>query len=175
MDWGVTIGSVYFNSIDIMVCILAIVGGIGGTLNGFADSFSHRAGFFAGFAVGLMFTKILAQLIMESFGLPLFVASLLSYVFLFLVGYGTLRFVGNLLESALEGIGLRPVNSLLGFVWGVFEMLVLLSVILYVLELQDTFNVGRYLDASQFVLRFVRPLVPETVDWITSQVSSAHV
>jgi membrane protein required for colicin V production len=175
MDWGLTIGSVYFNSIDIIVFALAIVGGIGGTLNGFADSFSHRAGYIAGFAMGLMFTRILSDLLSQSFGLPLFAASLISFLFLFLVGYGLLRFVGNLLEAALNGIGLRPVNSLLGFVWGVFEMLVLLSIVLYALEMQKAFDISKYLDASQFVLRFVRPLVPETVDWITHQVSNAHV
>jgi membrane protein required for colicin V production len=175
MDWGITIGSVYFNSIDIIVFALAIIGGIGGTLNGFADSFSHRAGFIAGFALSLMFTRILANLMVESFGLPFFVSSLISFVVLFLSGYGLLRFIGNLLESALDGIGLKPVNSLLGFIWGVFEMLVLLSIILYALELQKMFDISKFLDVSQFVLRFVRPLVPETVDWITTQVSSAHV
>ncbi|WP_320130769.1 CvpA family protein [uncultured Sphaerochaeta sp.] len=175
MDWGITIGSVYFNSIDVIVFAFAIIGGIGGALNGFADSFSHRAGYLAGFLVGLMFTRILADLLVESFNLPIFVATLISFILLFLVGYEVLRFIGNLVETALTGIGLTPLNSLLGFVWGVFEMLVLMSFILYILQLQKAFDLSQILDKSQFVLRFVRPLVPATVNWITTQVSSANV
>jgi membrane protein required for colicin V production len=175
MNWGIAIGSVYFNSIDIIVFALAIVGGIGGSLNGFADSFAHRAGYIAGFFVSLMFAKIFGDLLAESFGLPAFAASLIAFLLLFLIGYGLLRMVGNVLEAALEGIGLRPVNSLLGFFWGVFEMTVVLSLVLYALEVQTAFDLGSVLGSSQFVLRFVRPFVPETVDWITTKVGNANV
>lgn len=175
MDWGMTIGSVYFNSIDIIVFCLAIIGGIADTITGFADSFTHRAGFIVGFFLSLMFTKMLAEVLLASFGLAMFFSSLISFVLLFLAGYILMRVIGNLLETALNVTGLRPVNSLLGFIWGVVEVIVFSAFILYILELQTAFNLSSVLDKSQFVLRLVRPLVPDTVNWFTQTVNAAYV
>ena len=175
MDWGLTIGSVYFNSIDIIVFCLAIIGGIAGTITGFADSFAHRAGFIVGFFLSLMFTKVLAEVLLAAFGLAMFFSSLISFVLLFLAGYVLMRVIGNLLDTALNVTGLRAVNSLLGFIWGVIEVLVVAAFILYVLELQTAFDLSSVLGQSQFVLRLVRPLVPETVSWFTLTVNAANV
>lgn len=175
MDWGVTIGSVYFNSIDIIVFCLAIVGGIADTITGFADSFAHRAGFIVGFFLSLMFTKVLSEVLLASFGLALFFSSLISFIVLFLAGYILMRVIGNLLDTALNVTGLKAVNSLLGFIWGVIEVVVFSAFILYMLELQTAFNLSSVMDKSQFVLRLVRPLVPETVNWFTLTVNAANV
>ena len=175
MQWGLTIGSVYFNSIDIIVFALAIIGGIADTLVGFADAFSHRSGYIVGFFSGLMFTKIIADIISQSFALPPIISSVLSFIVLFLIGYALMRIVGNLLETALNATGLKAVNGLLGFLWGVIEVVIAASVIIYILELQEVFDLGAVFDASQFVLNIVRPLVPDTVHWFASSVQVAHV
>jgi membrane protein required for colicin V production len=175
MQWGLTIGSVYFNSIDIIVFALAIIGGIADTLVGFADAFSHRSGYIVGFFSGLMFTKIIADIVSQSFALPPIISSVLSFIVLFLIGYALMRIVGNLLETALNATGLKAVNGLLGFLWGVIEVVIAASVIIYILELQEVFDLGAVFDASQFVLNIVRPLVPDTVHWFASSVQVAHV
>jgi len=175
MQWGLTIGSVYFNSIDIIVFVLAIIGGIADTLTGFADAFSHRSGYIVGFFSGLMFTRIIADVLGTSFSLPPIFSSLIAFVLLFLIGYGLMRIVGNLLETALNATGLRAVNGLLGFLWGVIEVVIAASVIIYVLELQKAFDLSAIFDASQFVLNIVRPLVPDTVHWFSSSIQVAHV
>ncbi len=175
MDWGLTIGSVYFNSVDIIVFSLAIIGGIGATITGFADAFAHRAGFLVGFFLALMFTKVLAELLLASFGLAMFFSSLISFIVLFLAGYTLMRVIGNLLETVLQATGLKAINGLLGFFWGVLEMLVLAAFVLYLLELQSSFDLSGVLDKSEFVRLLVRPLVPETVNWFTVTVQGAHV
>ncbi|MEA4860943.1 MAG: CvpA family protein [Sphaerochaeta sp.] len=175
MQWGLTIGSVYFNSIDIIVFALAIIGGIADTLVGFADAFSHRSGYIVGFFSGLMFTRIIADVVSASFALPPILAALLSFIVLFLIGYALMRIVGNLLETALNATGLRAVNGLLGFLWGVIEVVIAASVIIYILELQKVFDLSAVFDASQFVLNIVRPMVPDTVHWFASSVQVAHV
>ncbi|NLK05778.1 MAG: CvpA family protein [Spirochaetales bacterium] len=175
MQWGLTIGSVYFSSIDIIVFALAIIGGIADTLVGFADAFSHRSGYIVGFFSGLMFTRIIADIVSASFALPPILAALLSFIVLFLIGYALMRIVGNLLETALNATGLRAVNGLLGFLWGVIEVVIAASVIIYILELQKVFDLSAVFDASQFVLNIVRPMVPDTVHWFASSVQVAHV
>ncbi len=175
MQWGLTIGSVYFNSIDIIVFALAIIGGIADTLVGFADAFSHRSGYIVGFFSGLMFTRIIADIVSASFALPPILAALLSFIVLFLIGYALMRIVGNLLETALNATGLRAVNGLLGFLWGVIEVVIAASVIIYILELQKVFDLSAVFDASQFVLNIVRPMVPDTVHWCASSVQVADV
>ena len=166
MQWGVTIASIYFNSVDIIVFGLAIVAGIVGTLTGFAKAFSHRSGYIVGFFSALMFTKIVAELLTQSFNLGPFVASLVAWIVLFLVGYILMRIVGGLLETALTATGLRQVNALLGFLWGVLELAIACAVILYVLELQRAFDLSPFMDQSQFVIHVVRPLVPGSFAWI---------
>ncbi|MGH0052008.1 MAG: CvpA family protein [Sphaerochaetaceae bacterium] len=175
MQWGLTIGSVYFNSIDIIVFSLAIIGGIADTLSGFADAFSHRSGYIVGFFAALMFTKLIAELLVQSFSLPPLLASLISFVVLFLIGYALMRFVGNLLETALNATGLRSVNGLLGFLWGVLEVGIVCALVIYVLELQTAFDLSAIFDRSQFTLNVVRPLVPETVNWFASTVQVPNV
>lgn len=175
MQWGVTIGSIYFNSIDIIVFSLAVIAGIVGTLVGFAKAFSHHSGFIVGFFSGLMFTKMVAEVIVQSFYLPPLLASLVAWVVLFLIGYLLMRIVGKLLETALTATGLRQVNALLGFLWGAFELAIIAAIILYVLELQRAFDLSSVLDQSQFVLNVVRPLVPETFSWITSTTGLTNV
>ncbi|MPM46556.1 hypothetical protein SDC9_93260 [bioreactor metagenome] len=86
-----------------------------------------------------------------------------------------MRIVGNLLETALNATGLRAVNGLLGFLWGVIEVVIAASVIIYILELQKVFDLSAVFDASQFVLNIVRPMVPDTVHWFASSVQVAHV
>ena len=175
MDWGVTIGSVYFNSVDIIVCILAIIGGIADTLTGFADAFAHRSGYLVGFFVSLMFTKILSAVFVEAFTLPPLLGSLIAFVVLFIIGYALMRMVGNLLETALNATGLRAVNGLLGFIWGVAEVVIVAAAVLYILELQTAFDFSPVMDKSQFVLYLVRPMVPETVNWFTLNLQASHV
>lgn len=175
MQWGVTIGSIYFNSIDIIVFGLAIIAGIVGTLTGFAKAFSHRSGYIVGFFSGLMFTKMVAEILGQSFNLPPLLASVAAWVVLFLVGYLLMRIVGGLLETAFTATGLRQVNALLGFLWGVFELSIACAVILYVLELQRAFDLSAVMDQSQFILNVVRPLVPETFSWITSTTGLTNV
>lgn len=175
MQWGLTIGSVYFNSIDIIIVILAIIGGIGDTLAGFADAFAHRSGYIIGLFAGLMFTTTIAEVVSQSLGLPPLLCSLLAFVVLFVVGYGLMRLIGNLFETALDATGLRSVNGLLGFLWGVVEVVIAASLILYVLELQKVFDLSKVLDKSQFVLNIVRPLVPNTLHWFASSVNMPNV
>lgn len=175
MDWGIQLGSVYFNALDIIVFCLAMIGGIADTITGFADAFSHRAGFLAGFFAALMFTKMLASVLVASFALGLLLASLIAYVILFLSGYILMRIVGNLLDTALNVTGLRAVNGLLGFLWGVIEVMAFSAFILYILELQKVFDLSSVLDNSEFVLRFVRPVVTESLQWFTKTVGATHV
>lgn len=171
MDWGFAIGSVYFSSVDIIVFALCMFGGIGGAITGFADSFASSAGYIAGFFVSLMYTGRLSQLIMDTFpNLPPFAAIMIVFVVLFLTGYGVLRFVGNLLEGILDSIGIGVVNHLLGFFWGVVETIIVLSLIIYLLDLQTLFDLSQWFDQSQIVTRLVRPLVPESISIVSGLV-----
>lgn len=171
MDWGITIGSVFFSSIDIIVFALCMFGGIGGAITGFADSFASSAGYIMGFFVSLMFTGRLSSLVQETFpGFPLFLAVLVVFVLLFLVGYGLLRLIGNFLEHVMESIGIDVINKLLGFFWGIIEAGIILSVIIYLLDLQTVFDLSQWFDKSQIVVRLVRPLVPESIGIVSGLV-----
>ena len=153
MQWGVTIGSIYFNSIDIIVFSLAVIAGIVGTLVGFAKAFSHHSGFIVGFFSGLMFTKMVAEVIVQSFYLPPLLASLVAWV----VSSSSVTLDEDRpLETALP-TGLRQVKIPPRLPLGAFELAIIAPSYLS-LNCNAPSDLSSVLD-RQFVLNGA-PLVP---------------
>jgi len=176
MDWGLTIGNIYFNSIDVIMFALLMIGGIGGAISGFAESFSKTAGYLIGLIVALMFTALLSPTFVSTFNISPFFASLFAFVALFVAGFLLMRFLGGLLDKIFSvSNGLDAINKLLGFFWGLLEMLVLIAIILYFLRMQTLFNITGLLSKSQFVTRLIDPYQPVTMQWVSSQLGNINV
>jgi len=170
MNWGFSIGSTYFNSIDTIMFALVLIGGIGGAITGFAMSFAKSAGYLAGLFVGLAFCSKLSSAFMKTFGMNAFFASLVSFMLLFGIGYIVLCLLGATLQKVFEvADGLEAINRILGFVWGMILMGAYLGLACYFLRMQSLWNVEPLFGKSQFIIHLIDPLTPGAASWVQSQ------
>jgi membrane protein required for colicin V production len=167
MDWGITLGSTYFNSLDIIIFCLTIIGGISGAFQGFAKSFTSKVGILVGIISGLMFTKPVASLINTNFAISsALLVSLIAYVITFIIGYWLMLWLGSVLSRIMENLGISVVDSLLGFVFGGILTFFVCAGIVYLFSFQSLIDLTSITDKSYMYNSLIMPLIPEIVDRI---------
>lgn len=160
MQWTFNIGHTVFNSVDMVLFLILLIGGIGGAIKGFAVSFSRFAGYIIGFFTGLMFTVPLAELFSTTFSISLFLSSLSAFVLLFIIGYSLVRILGRVFEQLNENFeGLYVMDKVFGFFWSLFLTFLLLTVICYFLSRQSVFQLDSFFARSQFSTRLMSPVI----------------
>ena len=102
------------NTVDYIVIVLVVLGGIKGAIKGFLEELSQKFGLFLGLFASLMFTQTLTPFVQDKLSLPLWVATGLSYVVIFLVGYLLMKFIGSLLQTVFKSSNLEFIDNLLG-------------------------------------------------------------
>ncbi|MBK5200233.1 MAG: CvpA family protein [Spirochaetaceae bacterium] len=167
MDWGLTLGSTYFNSLDIIIFCLTIIGGISGAFQGFAKSFTSKAGILVGLIVALMFTKPVAELISTNFPISsALLISLIAYLITFLLGYWIMLWLGATLSKIMDKLGLSVVDGLLGFVFGGLLTFFVCAGIVYLFSFQSLLDLSSITEKSYMYNSLIMPLIPEIVDRI---------
>ena len=166
MDWGITLGSTYFNSLDIIIFCLSIIGGVSGAFEGFAKSFTSKAGLIVGFIVGVMFTKPVSEVVLGRFAMNPFVAALVAFIVTFLAGYWILIWLGSVLAGLLNKLGIGAIDALLGFAFGLLITFFVCGGILYVFSFQHFLDlssiVGQSYLYNNFIVNWI-PIVAEKV------------
>lgn len=167
MDWGFTVGSTYFNSLDIIIFCLTLIGGISGAFQGFAKSFTAKVGLLVGVITGLMFTKPVSELINTNFAIssPLIV-SLIAYVITFLIGYWLMLWLGSALSKIMDSLGIGIIDTLLGFAFGGLLTFLLCAGIVYLFSFQNLLDLNSITDKSYLYNSLIVPLIPEIIDRI---------
>ncbi len=164
MSWGITLGGNFFNALDVILFLILMIGGIGGALVGFIESFSRSAGYVLGTIGGLMFTVPVASLFMRTFDLSVFPASLLAFVVLFMVTFVLVRIAASILQRVIDlSVGLEAVDRLLGFFWGFLSTFLVVAVICYAMRSQKLLNVAPLFSSSQFITRIIDPYLPAAI------------
>ncbi|MCH3908581.1 MAG: CvpA family protein [Sphaerochaeta sp.] len=163
-----TIGFAGFNTVDIVIMVLLLIGGIGGAITGFAISFSRTAGYVAGLFLALAFTTQISAKLAQTFTMKPVLSSLCAFLLLFIIGYVLLAILGSTLEKIFQlGSGLEALNRILGFFWSMLLMFFIIVVICYFLKNQTLWNVKDSFSQSQFITRLIDPLTPNAEKLIT--------
>ncbi|MDD3823794.1 MAG: CvpA family protein, partial [Sphaerochaetaceae bacterium] len=137
-----------------------------GAVRGFALEFSSRAGFLVGFVIALVFSRLGANLVLDTFSLPLFWSTLIAFIVFFIIGYLLVMAVGSLLDRTLDAMGLEWLDRLLGLVLGVIEVFVVVAFIIYLLDLQKVIDLSAYMNPSVITTRLLRPLTPKGIELV---------
>lgn len=159
-EWGFALGPYVFNVVDVVIVSIAFMAAVVGTVRGFALEFSSRAGFLVGFVIALVFSRLGSSLVVDTFDLPILVATLIAFVVLFLIGYLLMMMVGSLLDRTLDALGLDWLDRLLGLGLGIIEVVVVVAFIIYLLELQQVIDLSAYLGPSVITTKLIKPLTP---------------
>ncbi|MDD3941674.1 MAG: CvpA family protein [Sphaerochaetaceae bacterium] len=164
--WGLSLGPYVFNIVDVAIVAIAFFAAVAGAVRGFALEFSSRAGFLVGFVIALVFSRLGANLVLDTFSLPLFWSTLIAFIVFFIIGYLLVMAVGSLLDRTLDAMGLEWLDRLLGLVLGVIEVFVVVAFIIYLLDLQKVIDLSAYMNPSVITTRLLRPLTPKGIELV---------
>lgn len=151
------------STLDYIIIAVVIVFGIWGAIKGFIEEIARKFGYFAGLVVALMFTKGLSGIFEDSFDLPLWLASGLSYIILFLAGFLLIKALGNMLQNIFETANLNAVDNLAGLILGLVEGVVVVGFIEVLLSHQTIIDVRYMIDMSPISSQVIIPVF----DWIS--------
>lgn len=167
MDWGITLGNTFFNSLDIIIFCLALIGGIGGAFEGFAKTFTAKVGVVAGIIVGAMFTKPVAEFLAGKFPLNAMISALIAFLITFAIGYWVLLWFGSVIAKLMDNLGIGVIDALLGFIFGIIITLAVCAGIIYLFSLQHLIDLSTVISESYLYQNIILPTIPK----ITQKVS----
>jgi membrane protein required for colicin V production len=150
--------------LDIIIFGLLLIGAVLGALKGFAREASTRFGFIVAVFVALLFTQLGSNLLNETFSLSPLLSSLIAFLIFFTIAYILMLTLGTLLEKTLETIKLGWLDSILGLGLGVLEMFLVVTLIIYILDMQSIFNIYPYISNSEIYTRLIEPYAPKVID-----------
>lgn len=157
----------YLKTLDYILFVLLMIGGIWGAIKGFIDEVSAKAGYVFGFIFALMFTHSLSPVFVDRLGFPLWLGAFLAYFSIFIVAYLVMMVFGSILSNIVDTANLNVVDNVLGFVLGLAEMFLVLAALEYILGNQYLVNVRPLFDESLFSSRIITPFT----DWFFGFIS----
>jgi membrane protein required for colicin V production len=163
-EWSIAIGIFNVTVLDIIIFGLLLIGAVLGALKGFAREASTRFGFIVAVFVALLFTQLGSNLLNETFSLSPLLSSLIAFLIFFTIAYILMLTLGTLLEKTLETIKLGWLDSILGLGLGVLEMFLVVTLIIYILDMQSIFNIYPYISNSEIYTRLIEPYAPKVID-----------
>ncbi len=158
----------YLKTLDYILFVLFMIGGIWGAIKGFMEEVSSKFGYVAGFILALMFTHVLSPVFSEKLGLPGWVAAWASYFLIFMAGYLLMKGFGGIISNITESANLTVVDHLLGFALGLVEAFVLLAAFEYIMGFQNLFNLQHLFEESLFSSRLIMPFAEACASTIKS-------
>lgn len=156
----------YLTTMDYILFVIFMVGGIWGAIKGFIEEVSTKFGYVLGLVVALMFTHLLAPVFVQKLSFPAWFAAFTSYFAIFIVGYLIMKLFGSILSHIVDTANLNVVDNLLGFFLGLVEAFFLFAVFEYMLSMQNLFNLEKVFSDSLFSSRLILPFANFCMDKI---------
>jgi membrane protein required for colicin V production len=86
------------------------------------------------------------------------IPEILAFLAIFLIIFVVIKIVEHILKDIIDRINFGGVDSFLGFIFGLVEGVILISLILLALSVQPLFNEGPLLERS-FFAQFLLPII----------------
>jgi uncharacterized membrane protein required for colicin V production len=158
----------YLKTLDYILFVILMVGGIWGAIKGFLDELSSKFGLVLGFMLALMFTHALAPVFQNKLGFPLWFAAFSSYFIIFIVGYLFVRIIGSVLFNIVDTANISVLDNILGFFLGLVEAFIMIAAFEYILGYQNLFNLQPVFEESLFSSKLILPFANACVSLIKS-------
>ena len=147
----------YITSLDYVIFILFVVGGIWGAIKGFLDEVATKFGYVLGFLLALMFTHSVCYFFRDKAGFPAWFAAFIAYFLIFITGYLVMKVIGAIINNIVVTANLSVVDNILGFFLGLVEAFIIMAFFEYILGFQNLFNLQKYFDESLFSSKLLIP------------------
>lgn len=136
------------NTVDLILIVLFVIGGIQGAFKGFIEELGEKFGFVFGFMSSIMFTKSAVGLVLKQIDLPVWAATGLTYVVLFLIGYLLIKAISSIISNIFDSSTANLIDGILGFLLGLFEMMIVCALLIEILNHQSFFDIAQYTNGS---------------------------
>jgi membrane protein required for colicin V production len=136
---------------------------------GFVRELLSVAAYVVGLFAGLMFSNSLIDLSAEKLGiagLPPTMLYVLAFIVCFVLGFLVMKLIARLLHEGLEAAKLDVIDKILGLILGIGEGLIVVSLVLLILDIQEFFDVEKLLSGSLFattILPIIGPTIQESL------------
>ncbi len=139
-----------FTTIDIVFLILMGVMAFRGLFNGIIKELFSLGSLVFGLLAAMAFYKTLAEFFTEQFGSHVWNEGL-SFFLVFIVIFIGLKLVERIVLKMMEETAAFSIDKGLGFILGLFEGIILCSLLTYFMDTQTLFNSDKMLVNSLFV------------------------
>ena len=158
----------YLKTLDYILFVILMVGGIWGAIKGFLDELSSKFGLILGFMLALMFTHSLSPVFQNKLGFPMWFAAFSAYFIIFIAGYLLVRIIGSVLFNIVDTANISVVDNILGFFLGLIEAFCLIAAFEFILGYQNLFNLQPVFEESLFSSKLILPFANACVSLIKS-------
>lgn len=128
------------NEIDIAIGVIAILGVIQGAFKGFIVSIASLVGLILGYYLSIRFAWYFEELLTRSSGSSSMLIHILSFVICFTLVVVAVHFIGKTVQNLVGLTPLGCINRIAGALLGAFKGLLLVSAIIYIIEIVDRNN-----------------------------------
>lgn len=154
-----------FNYLDVVSALIVLLTGLRGFFRGFVTEFLSMAAFILGIAAAVIFSAPLATILSRQFGGYLWI-QVVTFLGIFIFVYILVKLLEGILHTGVEKLSLKNLDRTLGFLLGIIEGVLVISVVLIVLDIQPFLDVSDLL-ANSFFARLLLPLLVAATDRIT--------
>lgn len=125
------------NQIDLIILIIGALGAVQGVFKGFILSATSLLGLILGFYISLRFGWYIEAILQQSTGSDSSLMHLLAFGICYLLVIVVMYFIGKAIQKMLEMASLGCLNRMSGAIFGAFKGLLLVSALIYVIEIAD--------------------------------------
>lgn len=127
-------------TIDIIICVLLVIGLISGLRDGLVKQIAGLAGLIGGLLLGRMFYTPVGEWLATAFGMSEEASRVVAFIVMLLVVPLLFSLLGWLVEKLLRAVSLNWVNRLLGGLVGILKFALFAGVIITGIEFFDPRN-----------------------------------
>lgn len=138
-----------FNFLDAIFLIVLLFTAVNATVKGFIHELFSKTALFLGLFIAAIFFNKLAPFLDPYIKITV-LNQIISFVLIFIIIYLFVRLIQQAIKNIFEGDIMKGLDKALGFLFGIAEGFVLISVILVIFYAQPWFNVTHLLQDSFF-------------------------
>lgn len=128
------------NTIDLTILVIAVLGALQGAFKGFVLSITSLIGLILGFYISLRFAWYIEFILRQQTGSDTPFLHILAFVLCYVLVIIIMYIIGKSIEKVLELASLGCLNRITGALFGIFKGLLLVSALIYILEIVDRHN-----------------------------------
>ena len=153
-----------FNHLDIVFAIILLIAMIRGALRGFVTELLSMSAVILGILAAVFFSAHLSTYVSMLLGQSMW-SQIIAFLVLFIVVYLLVKLIEGLLHRGIEALSLKKLDSVLGFLLGALEGLLIVCIALLILDLQPFVDAQELLNGS-YAARLILPFLMPAGSWL---------